>query len=172
MTNLTIGVKFSIYYFSNHQYLLHIRGITIKIFMPILKVFFKMVVNWVKTQCKFFAKGLTNELVMWFFNSYMMNVLGVKSILNIGYNLKLIIFFPCIYLLGLYNITHYWWWFSFLLCSHIIINNSSLFMSMLNLISININIMDMKMHMLICLFISMLVGKERGEIVIKIRDSY
>jgi hypothetical protein len=45
-------------------------------------------------------------------------------------------------------------------------------MSMLNLISININIMDMKMHMLICLFISMLVGKERGEIVIKIRDSY
>lgn len=108
LTNLTIGVKFSIYYFSNHQYLLHIRGITIKIFMPILKVFLKMVVNWVKTQCKFFAKGLTNELVMWFFNSYMMNVLGVKSILNIGYNLKLIIFFPCIYLLGLYNITHYW----------------------------------------------------------------
>jgi hypothetical protein len=45
-------------------------------------------------------------------------------------------------------------------------------MSMLNLISININIMDMKTHMLICLFISMLVGKERGEIVIKIRDSY
>jgi hypothetical protein len=31
------------------------------------------------------------------------------------------------------------------------------------LISININIMDMKMHMLICLFISMLVGKEKGE---------
>jgi hypothetical protein len=45
-------------------------------------------------------------------------------------------------------------------------------MSMLNLISININIMDMKMHMLICLFISMLVGKEKGEIVIKIRYSY
>jgi len=43
---------------------------------------------------------------------------------------------------------------------------------MLNLISININIMDMKMHMLICFFISMLVGKERGEIVIKIKDSY
>ncbi len=28
------------------------------------------------------------------------------------------------------------------------------------------------MHMLICLFISMLVGKERGEIVIRIRNSY
>jgi hypothetical protein len=41
-------------------------------------------------------------------------------------------------------------------------------MSMSNLISININIME---HMLICLFISMLEGKERGEIVIRIRDS-
>jgi hypothetical protein len=47
-------------------------------------------------------------------------------------------------------------------------------MSMSNLIIININIMNIKMHMLICLFIfiSMLVGKERDEIVIKIRDSY
>jgi hypothetical protein len=53
-----------------------------------------------------------------------------------------------------------------------IINNSSLFMSMSNLILININIMDMKRHMLICLFISMLMGIERDEIVIKIRDSY
>jgi hypothetical protein len=40
-------------------------------------------------------------------------------------------------------------------------NNSSLFMSMSNLISININIMDMKRHMLICHFISMLVNKEK-----------
>jgi hypothetical protein len=44
-------------------------------------------------------------------------------------------------------------------------------MSMSNLIVININIEDIKMHMLICLFISMLVGKERDEIVIRIRDS-
>jgi len=51
-------------------------------------------------------------------------------------------------------------------------NNSSLLISMLNLISINMNIIDMKMHMLIFLFISMLVHKERGEIVIKIRDNY
>jgi hypothetical protein len=51
-------------------------------------------------------------------------------------------------------------------------DNSSLFMSMLNLISININMMDMERHMLICLFISMLVGKERSEIVIRIIDSY
>jgi hypothetical protein len=36
----------------------------------------------------------------------------------------------------------------------------------------NINVMDMKFHMLISFFISMLVGKERGEIVIWIRDSY
>ncbi len=50
-------------------------------------------------------------------------------------------------------------------------NNSSLFTSTSNL-SININIMDMKKHMLICLFVSMLVGKERGEIVIMIRNSY
>jgi hypothetical protein len=42
-------------------------------------------------------------------------------------------------------------------------------MSISNLIPININIMDMKRHMLIYLFIFMLVGKERGEIVIKIR---
>jgi len=53
----------------------------------------------------------------------------------------------------------------------VISNNSSLFISMSNL-SININIMDMKKHMLICLFVSMLVGKERGEIVIMIRNSY
>jgi hypothetical protein len=49
---------------------------------------------------------------------------------------------------------------------------SSLFMSMTNLISININNMDIKRHMLICVFIFMLVGKERGEIGIRIRDSY
>jgi hypothetical protein len=53
-----------------------------------------------------------------------------------------------------------------------IINNSSLFMSMSNLISININIMNMKRHMLICFFIFMLVGKEKIEIVIRIKDSY
>jgi hypothetical protein len=45
-------------------------------------------------------------------------------------------------------------------------------MSMSNLILVNINIKDMKGHMLICLFIFMLVIKERGEIVIKIKDSY
>jgi hypothetical protein len=39
---------------------------------------------------------------------------------------------------------HYQWWFSVLLCFHMIINNSSLFMSMLNLLSININTMDIK----------------------------
>jgi hypothetical protein len=43
-------------------------------------------------------------------------------------------------------------------------------MSMSNLIFINI--MGMKMHMLIGLFISMLVGNKRGEIVIRIRDPY
>jgi len=53
-----------------------------------------------------------------------------------------------------------------------IINNLSLFVSMSNLISININIMDMKTHMVICLFIFILVGKERDEIIIRIRDSY
>ncbi len=50
-----------------------------------------------------------------------------------------------------------------------IINNLSLFMSILFLILININIMDMKRHMLISLFISMLVSKERGEIIIRIK---
>jgi hypothetical protein len=39
-------------------------------------------------------------------------------------------------------------------------NGSSLFMSMSNLVWININILDMKRHMLISLFISMLVGRE------------
>jgi hypothetical protein len=53
-----------------------------------------------------------------------------------------------------------------------IMNNSSLFISMLNLIPIIMNIIDMKRHMLICLFISMLLHKERGEIVIRIRNSY
>jgi hypothetical protein len=32
--------------------------------------------------------------------------------------------------------------------------------------------MDMKRHMLFYFFISMLVGKERGEIVIKIKNNY
>jgi len=48
--------------------------------------------------------------------------------------------------------------FSFLLCFHMTINN---FMSMLNLILINIHIMDMKRHILICFCISMSVGNER-----------
>jgi hypothetical protein len=45
-------------------------------------------------------------------------------------------------------------------------------MSMSNLILININIMNMERHVLIYFLISMLVGKERDEIVVKIRDSY
>ncbi len=53
-----------------------------------------------------------------------------------------------------------------------IINNSSLFMSMSNLISIIITIMDMKMHVLVSIFICMLVGKKRNEIVIRISYSY
>jgi len=32
--------------------------------------------------------------------------------------------------------------------------------------------MDMKRHMLICHFISILVGKERGEIIIRIKNNY
>ncbi len=43
---------------------------------------------------------------------------------------------------------------------------------MSNLISININIMNMKRHILIYFLISMFVGKERDELVVKIRDSY
>jgi len=53
-----------------------------------------------------------------------------------------------------------------------IIKNSSSFMSISDLFLTNINIMGMKNHILIFLFISMLVGKERGEIVIMIRDNY
>jgi hypothetical protein len=36
----------------------------------------------------------------------------------------------------------------FFLCSHMVSNSSSFFMSMSNLIWIDINIMEMKMHML------------------------
>jgi hypothetical protein len=46
-------------------------------------------------------------------------------------------------------------------------------MSMSNLILININIMDMKRHILIYLnlfFHIMLVGKERSEIIIKMKE--
>jgi hypothetical protein len=50
-------------------------------------------------------------------------------------------------------------------------NNSSLFMSMLNLILLNINIMNMRRHMLIILFfVFMLMDNKRGEIVIKIKE--
>jgi hypothetical protein len=51
--------------------------------------------------------------------------------------------------------------FSLFLCSHMVSFSSSLLMSMSNLIWVNINIMDIKKHMLISLFISMLVGKEK-----------
>jgi hypothetical protein len=71
-----------------------------------------------------------------------------------------------LYQLGLHVAMHYQWRFSFLLCSHMIINYSSLFMSMSNFLLININIMDTKRHMLICFFISMLVGKENRKIII------
>ncbi len=60
---------------------------------------------------------------------------------------------------GLHIAMHYQGRFSFLLCFHMIINNSSLYMSMLNLILININIMNMKKYMLICLFISTSVDR-------------
>jgi len=54
-----------------------------------------------------------------------------------------------------------------------VFNNSSLFTSMSNLIEINIHFMDMKKHLLIYFFISMLVDMEKEwdnykmEIVIK-----
>jgi len=54
----------------------------------------------------------------------------------------------------------------------VIIKISSLFQSMANLILINLNFLDMKRHMLICFFISMLVGNERNEIIIRIGDSH
>jgi hypothetical protein len=53
-----------------------------------------------------------------------------------------------------------------------IFNNSSLFMSTSELILININIMNIKGHMLICLFISMSMDKKNGEIVTRTRDNY
>jgi hypothetical protein len=45
-------------------------------------------------------------------------------------------------------------------------------MSMSNLILININIMDMKKDMLICIFISMLMDRKRGEIILRIKNNY
>jgi hypothetical protein len=57
--------------------------------------------------------------------------------------------------------------FSFvLLCSHMVSNSSPLFISMSNLIKINIYIVDTKRHMLICLFISCWRVEKRSEIVI------
>jgi hypothetical protein len=44
---------------------------------------------------------------------------------------------------------------------------------MSNLISININIMDIKRrHMLICLYLSMLKANEKGEIALRTKDNY
>jgi hypothetical protein len=42
-------------------------------------------------------------------------------------------------------------------------------MSMSNLILINIRFMDMKRHMLICFFISMLMDRKKVEVIIKNR---
>jgi hypothetical protein len=53
---------------------------------------------------------------------------------------------------GLHIAMHYHGPFCFLLCFHMIINNSSLFISNLNLILININIMNMKKYKLILSF--------------------
>jgi hypothetical protein len=50
--------------------------------------------------------------------------------------------------------------------------NSSLFMSMSNFISINIYAIYMNLFLLICLFTSIVVDNEKGEIIIKIRDNY
>ncbi len=45
-------------------------------------------------------------------------------------------------------------------------------MLMSNLISININIMDIKRrHMLICLYLSMLKANEKGEIALRTKDN-
>jgi hypothetical protein len=52
-------------------------------------------------------------------------------------------------------------YFIFSLCSHMLFSNSLLFMSMSNLILINILFMDMRRHMLISLFISMLMDREK-----------
>jgi hypothetical protein len=65
-------------------------------------------------------------------------------------------------------VSHYQRWstilfyFIFFLCFHMIFNNLSLVMSMFNLIWININFTDMIRHLLICFFISMLEGREKG----------
>ncbi len=48
-----------------------------------------------------------------------------------------------------------------------VFDNSSLYMSMSNLIQIYINFMDMKRHMLIYFLISMLVDRGKSEIIIK-----
>jgi hypothetical protein len=47
--------------------------------------------------------------------------------------------------------------FYFFLCFHMVFNNSSIFISMSNLVYININFMNMNQHMSICFFISMFV---------------
>jgi hypothetical protein len=62
--------------------------------------------------------------------------------------------------LTLLHTTNYDFLFYYVLI--LIINYFSLFMSMSNLISINMNVIDMKRHMLICLSISMFVSMERG----------
>jgi hypothetical protein len=51
--------------------------------------------------------------------------------------------------------------FLLFLCSHMFSNSSSLFISMSNLIWIDVNTMDMKRHVLIFLLISMLLGREK-----------
>ncbi len=51
--------------------------------------------------------------------------------------------------------------FLLFLCFHLFFNSSSLFMSISKLIWININITDTKRHILICFFISMLMGKRK-----------
>jgi hypothetical protein len=72
-------------------------------------------------------------------------------------------FFKSMKKLELHISEHYKWRSSFLLfllCSHMVFNSSSLFVLMSNLIWINMNIMSFNRHMLICLFIAMLVGRE------------
>jgi hypothetical protein len=51
--------------------------------------------------------------------------------------------------------------FFFFLCFHMVFNNSLLFMSMSNLVLINMHFKDMKIHMLICFFISILANMEK-----------
>jgi hypothetical protein len=118
------------------------------------------------SQPKTFAIWPTLDIINnWYCKLYKYTFLKILHIINLLHNLGIVL---------LHTTNDNQLFFSFSLCFHMVFDNSSLFMSMPNLIWININIMDMKVHILFFCFsyTCWWVGKKNVVIRKKWRNYY